>query len=102
MIRRILSPAPVPHPNGSAPADRSASIFALTIPATAKPSMIEPLLVDVPGAGRILGISRAAVYRLRAAGKLPAPVKLGGKVMYRLSDLREFVACGCDVQRMRK
>jgi predicted DNA-binding transcriptional regulator AlpA len=52
-----------------------------------------PLLVDTPEAARLCGISAPTWYRLRAAGRIgPAEVRLGGRVLYDLSELREWVA----------
>jgi len=38
-----------------------------------------PLLLPVPRAAKILGISRAAAYRLAASGELPSR-RLGGRI----------------------
>jgi excisionase family DNA binding protein len=38
-----------------------------------------PLLIPVPRAAHILGISRASAYRLAASGELPSR-RLGGRV----------------------
>lgn len=38
-----------------------------------------PLLIPVPRAARMLGISRASAYRLAASGELPSR-RLGGRV----------------------
>jgi predicted DNA-binding transcriptional regulator AlpA len=56
---------------------------------------VEPLLVDTDQAAALCGVSPASWYRLKAAGKTPAPVRLGGKVLYRVEDLRLWVALGC-------
>jgi excisionase family DNA binding protein len=58
------------------------------------PIALSPLLVPAAEAARLLGISKATFYRLKAAGKLPAPVKLG-RILWRVDDLRLFVAFGC-------
>ncbi|OBF84423.1 hypothetical protein A5791_23985 [Mycobacterium sp. 852002-51163_SCH5372311] len=50
-----------------------------------------PLLLAVPHAARLLGISRAAAYRLVASGELPVR-RLGGRVYVLTSGLRELVA----------
>lgn len=50
-----------------------------------------PLLLAVPRAARILGISRAAAYRLAASGELPVR-RLGGRVYVVTSELRQLVA----------
>jgi predicted DNA-binding transcriptional regulator AlpA len=54
-----------------------------------------PLLVGADRAASMCGISPASWYRLKAAGKTPAPVKLGGRVLYRSADLQLWVALGC-------
>ena len=50
-----------------------------------------PLLLAVPRAAQLLGISRAAAYRLVASGELPV-CRLGGRVYVVTSGLRELVA----------
>ncbi|MCP9276584.1 MULTISPECIES: helix-turn-helix domain-containing protein [Mycolicibacterium] len=50
-----------------------------------------PLLIAVPHAAEILGISRALAYRLAATGELPSR-RLGGRVYVVTSELRDFVA----------
>jgi predicted DNA-binding transcriptional regulator AlpA len=56
---------------------------------------IEALLVDSEQAATICAIGRSTWFRLRSAGKTPAPVKLGGRVLYRVEDLCQWVALGC-------
>jgi len=50
-----------------------------------------PLLLTVPRAAQMLGISRAATYRLVASGELPVR-RLGGRVYILIAGLRELVA----------
>lgn len=50
-----------------------------------------PLLLPVPQAAELLGISRASAYRLAAAGELPSR-RLGGRIYIVTSELRQFVA----------
>jgi prophage regulatory protein len=56
---------------------------------------VEPLLVPADQAAQLCGISEATWYRLKAADKLPVPVKLGGRVLWRVEDVKLFVALGC-------
>lgn len=57
---------------------------------------IEPLLVGRRDASRICGISPATWDRLESSGKVgPLPVRLGGRVLYRVAELRGWVAAGC-------
>ena len=50
-----------------------------------------PLLLAVPRAAAILGISRAAAYRLAASGELPVR-RLGGRVYFVTSELQQLIA----------
>jgi excisionase family DNA binding protein len=50
-----------------------------------------PLLLAVHRAAEILGISRAAAYRLVASGELPVR-RLGGRVYVVTAGLRDLVA----------
>lgn len=50
-----------------------------------------PLLLAVPRAAELLGISRAAAYRLAATGELPIR-RLGGRVYVVTAGLRELMA----------
>jgi len=49
-----------------------------------------PLLIAVPEAAKLLGISRAAAYRFASAGDLPTK-RLGRRVYVVTARLREFV-----------
>jgi excisionase family DNA binding protein len=49
-----------------------------------------PLLIPVPRAAQLLGISRAAAYRLASAGDLPTK-RLGRRVYVVSAKLREFI-----------
>jgi excisionase family DNA binding protein len=49
-----------------------------------------PLLLAVPRAAQLLGITRAATYRLVASGELPAR-RLGGRVYVVTAALRDLV-----------
>jgi hypothetical protein len=50
-----------------------------------------PLLLPVPRAAQLLGISRAAAYRLAASNELPVR-RLGGRIYVVTSGLRDLVA----------
>ena len=49
-----------------------------------------PLLIPVPRAAKLLGISRAAAYRFASAGDLPTK-PLGRRVYVVSAKLREFI-----------
>jgi excisionase family DNA binding protein len=50
-----------------------------------------PLLIAVPQAAALLGISRSSAYRLAAEGELPSR-RLGGRVYVRTQALRDLTA----------
>lgn len=68
----------------------------ITAPAAA-PATAEmlPLVVEASEAARLCGVSRATWYAMRKGGKLPKPVRLGGRVLWRVDELREWVTAGC-------
>jgi len=49
-----------------------------------------PLLIAVPEAAKLLGISRAAAYRFASSGQLPAK-RLGRRVYVVSAKLRDFI-----------
>lgn len=50
-----------------------------------------PVLIPVPRAAKILGISRAAAYRFANSGDLPCK-RLGGRVYVITAKLKEFTS----------
>jgi predicted DNA-binding transcriptional regulator AlpA len=61
----------------------------------AAPPPIEALLVPAAVAGRMCGRSEASWWRDYAARRIPAPVRLGGRTLWRVQELREWVDFGC-------
>jgi prophage regulatory protein len=62
-------------------------------------TFIGPLLVSAVHAGRLCGVSLAGWWRLHAAAKVPAPVKLNGRTLWKTEELRAWVAAGCPDRR---
>jgi predicted DNA-binding transcriptional regulator AlpA len=56
---------------------------------------LAPLLVDDSAAAALCGFSKATWYRLKSAGKVPAPVRLGGRLLWRVRDLGLWTDQGC-------
>lgn len=59
-------------------------------------------LLDVKAVAQLLGCSARHVYRLSDGGKMPAPVRLGALVRWRLDGpggLRMWIAEGCPAVR---
>src|SRR5581483_9928519 len=74
------------HPADCSEAGRQPSLAAA----------IEPVLVDQAKARMICGgLSSATWQRLKAADKLPGHVRIGGRVFYRLDDLKLWTRLGC-------
>ena len=53
------------------------------------------LLVGRLQAALLCAVSPASWDRLTAAGKTPKPIRLGGRVVWRRSDLESWIAHGC-------
>ncbi len=56
-------------------------------------------LIDVLAVAEMLNCSTSHVWRLRDSGRMPAPIKLGALVRWRLSDIEEWIAAGCPSRR---
>ncbi len=58
-----------------------------------------PRLLAVRQVAELLAVDRSTVWRMRAAGELPEPVRLGGpasrKVRWRADELAHWIATGC-------
>jgi excisionase family DNA binding protein len=82
------------------PADPDPILAELrTISATLKKLLtrpaVEAALVSAEEAAALTGVSEATWHRLKAAGKTPAPVRLGGKVLYHRASLDQWIQWGC-------
>jgi predicted DNA-binding transcriptional regulator AlpA len=56
---------------------------------------LQPLAVNAAGVGRLLCISRAKVFELHSRGRLPLPVRLGGRCpRWIVSELHEWLKAG--------
>lgn len=53
------------------------------------------LLIGSTEAARLCGINRSTWWRLHSAGRVPAPVRLGRRTLWRADELRRWVAGGC-------
>ena len=57
-----------------------------------------PLLIDIRQLAVLLNRSVASLERDQAAGRLPAPVRIGGSKKWRCADIETWVAAGCPVR----
>ena len=87
-------------PAGTDPAADLAGLLARAVADGLKPladvaADPDPLTVRPKVAARMLGIARKTLDTLNNAGKTPAPLRIGGSVVYRTADLAEWVRLGC-------
>jgi len=54
---------------------------------------IEPLLLSAIETAKLLGIGRTALYALHSSGRLPLPVRLGGRTLWRRDEIAAWVTC---------
>ena len=66
---------------------------------TARP---QPLLLDIHTLAVLLNRSVASLERDQAAGRLPAPVRIGGSRKWRRADIETWVADGCPARAARR
>jgi prophage regulatory protein len=66
---------------------------------TPPPPGLEVLLVPSHVAGPMCGRSEASWWRDHAAGRIPAPIKIGGRTLWRVEELRAWVEAGCPDRR---
>lgn len=57
-------------------------------------------LLTATEAAEMTGVGKRSWWRYVSSGKAPAPVRLGGVVRWRKSELAEWIAAGCP--RVRK
>jgi predicted DNA-binding transcriptional regulator AlpA len=95
-VAELLSLRPAPAPDTApAPADPLAHLRDRP-----EAPAVEPLLAPADQAAALCAVSPATWYRMAAAGRCPAPVRLSpGCVRWRLDELREWITAGCPSRR---
>jgi predicted DNA-binding transcriptional regulator AlpA len=73
-----------------------ADILPLHSPVAAPPTdpVGSPLVVDARRLAAMLCAGIRTVRTWNAAGKLPAPVRIGGRVVWRVDEIRAWLAAG--------
>lgn len=56
---------------------------------------IEPLLLSAEEAAALCGVSRSFWWSLHSAGRVPLPVKLGERTLWRRTELEAWTEAGC-------
>ena len=54
-----------------------------------------PALISAAELAELLQISTRTLWRLRSAGKLIKPIKLGGSTRWRLDEVQTWIRNGC-------
>ena len=55
---------------------------------------LQPLLINSREAAEILNIGKSLFYRLHSEGKIPAPTRLGARVLWSRDELERWVEAG--------
>jgi excisionase family DNA binding protein len=55
----------------------------------------EAILLDAKHAAAMLGIGRAHLYALHSSGRLPLPIHLGRRTLWRADELKDWVKADC-------
>ena len=75
-----------------------ADILPLRLPSAGPPTRkrrkLSPLVVDARRLAKLLCCGVRTVRTWDAAGKLPAPVRIGGRVVWRVSEIGAWLAAG--------
>ncbi len=61
-----------------------------------------PAFMTVGQLAKPIQKSVRSVWRMRSAGQVPKPVKLGGGVRWRVQDVERWIAEGCPAETGRK
>jgi predicted DNA-binding transcriptional regulator AlpA len=72
------------------PLPRDSAMDQIDLTAAEEALASQPLLIPIPKAAKLLGISRSAAYRCAATGDLPTR-HLGGRVYIVTAKLRELL-----------
>jgi predicted DNA-binding transcriptional regulator AlpA len=94
------APAAAPEPAAAAHAELLTEIRRLVeVLAQQQAAGPEPLTLGAAGSARLVGVSEANWWRLHAAAKVPRPTKLGGKTLWKTTEIRDWVAAGMPPRR---
>jgi predicted DNA-binding transcriptional regulator AlpA len=60
----------------------------------------DALLIGAEAAAPLCARSEASWWRDHAAGRIPAPIKRGGRTLWRVQELRDWVEAGCPARKI--
>jgi len=55
---------------------------------------LQPLTVGAATAAKLLGIGTSTWHLWRATGRTPAPIRIGGRVLWKYDELRAWIEAG--------
>lgn len=67
----------------------------LRSPARKRRRTLRPLAVDARRLAKLLCLGLRTIRTMDAGGKLPRPVRIGGRVLWSVTELRAWLAAGC-------
>jgi predicted DNA-binding transcriptional regulator AlpA len=59
------------------------------------PENPEKLLLSAVEVAGLLGIGKTSIYALLSAGKIPRPIKLNSRSLWKKNEIESWVACSC-------
>lgn len=59
---------------------------------------IGPVCISAKQLAIMLSVSKRTLYRMRSAGELPSPLRIGGVVRWRLDEITNWIRAGCPKQ----
>ena len=60
-----------------------------------------PQLLSAKELAKVMSLSPRTVFRLRSSRRLPFPVYVGSSLRWRLSDIKLFLECDCDMAKFK-
>lgn len=63
-------------------------------PVPKEPQVIEPLVIDAKRLAKLLCGGLKTIRTWDAAGKLPAPLRIGGRVLWRVDEINAWLEAG--------
>lgn len=61
-----------------------------------------PLLIDVKAVSKLTSLSQRTIWRWVSCGRFIAPLRLGGKRLWRRADIEQWVLGGCPPVGVRR
>ena len=58
-------------------------------------AMTDRLLIGAADAATMCGVSRSTWWALHSSGRVPLPVRLGRRTLWRRGELEAWIAAGC-------